>query len=196
MIGGMEKAARSVPNLCMGLGPILDGDSYWHRRGHEHRAVLPRRDGQAEPSQPLRVPPPQLVRVPVTIPTCALGSGGGGRNGRWGYVRVRTRVNVNVFSLGLSNATEEQQAYSAIQDMPMLQGVLGNASILLGVEKGDGKGLCAAWCVRVAAVVTQLHGTSGSASTPHTPPDRTTTHPLRGAPVRLVSTRMTGAAVA
>ncbi len=31
--------------------------------------------------------------------------------------------NVNVFSLGLSNATEEQQAYSAIRDMPMLQGV-------------------------------------------------------------------------
>jgi hypothetical protein len=32
-------------------------------------------------------------------------------------------VNVNVFSLGLSNATEEHQVYSAIWDMPMLQGV-------------------------------------------------------------------------
>jgi hypothetical protein len=31
--------------------------------------------------------------------------------------------NVNVFSLGLSNATEEQQEYSAIWGMPMLQGV-------------------------------------------------------------------------
>jgi hypothetical protein len=30
-------------------------------------------------------------------------------------------VNVNVFSLGLSNATEEQQVYSAIWDMPMLR---------------------------------------------------------------------------
>ncbi len=31
--------------------------------------------------------------------------------------------NVNVFSLGLSNATEEQQVYSAIWDITMLQGV-------------------------------------------------------------------------
>jgi hypothetical protein len=36
---------------------------------------------------------------------------------------VNVNVNVNVFSLGLSNATEEQQVYSAIWDMPMLQGV-------------------------------------------------------------------------
>ena len=34
---------------------------------------------------------------------------------------VVVNVNVNVFSLGLSNATEEQQVYSAIWDMPMLQ---------------------------------------------------------------------------
>ncbi len=32
-------------------------------------------------------------------------------------------LHVNVFSLGLSNATGEQQVYSAIWDMPMLQGV-------------------------------------------------------------------------
>jgi hypothetical protein len=31
--------------------------------------------------------------------------------------------NVNVYSLGLSNATEEQQVYSSIWDMHMLQGV-------------------------------------------------------------------------
>jgi hypothetical protein len=30
------------------------------------------------------------------------------------------RVHVNAFSWGLSNATEEQQVYSAIWDMPML----------------------------------------------------------------------------
>jgi hypothetical protein len=32
-------------------------------------------------------------------------------------------VHVNVISLGLANATEEQQVYSAIWDLPMLQGV-------------------------------------------------------------------------
>jgi hypothetical protein len=31
---------------------------------------------------------------------------------------VRASVNANVFSLGLSNANEEQQVYSAIWDMP------------------------------------------------------------------------------
>ncbi len=36
---------------------------------------------------------------------------------------VHVNVNVNVLSLGLSNATEEQQVYAAIRDMPMLQGV-------------------------------------------------------------------------
>jgi hypothetical protein len=41
---------------------------------------------------------------------------GGGRS----HVGVMcaVNVNVNVFSLGLSNATEEQQVYSAIWDMP------------------------------------------------------------------------------
>ncbi len=37
--------------------------------------------------------------------------------------RRKCNENVNVLSLGLSNATEEQQVYSAIWDMPMLQGV-------------------------------------------------------------------------
>jgi hypothetical protein len=32
---------------------------------------------------------------------------------------VRENANVHVFSLGLSNATEEQQVHSAIWDMPM-----------------------------------------------------------------------------
>jgi hypothetical protein len=39
------------------------------------------------------------------------------------HVSVNANVNVNVFSLGLSNAIEEQQVHSALWDMPMLQGV-------------------------------------------------------------------------
>ncbi len=45
------------------------------------------------------------------------------RGGVGGQVACNVACNVNVFSLGLSNATEEQQVYSAMWDMPMLQGV-------------------------------------------------------------------------
>ncbi len=45
-------------------------------------------------------------------------------------------VNVNVFSLGLSNATEEQQVYSAIWDMPMLQGVCTSTGVWHSTPSG------------------------------------------------------------
>ncbi len=58
---------------------------------------------------------------------------------------VNVNVNVNVFSLGLSNATEEQQVYSAIWDMPLLQGVCTS----MGVEEEDaGRG----WYVEARAL--------------------------------------------
>jgi hypothetical protein len=48
--------------------------------------------------------------------------------GEWSF---RGGVNVNVLSLGLSNATEEQQVHSAIWDMPMLQGVCTSTACML-----------------------------------------------------------------
>ncbi len=48
-----------------------------------------------------------------TVPLDEVGEGRGGLAG----------VNVNLCSLGLSNATEEQQVHSAMWGMPMLQGV-------------------------------------------------------------------------
>jgi hypothetical protein len=61
--------------------------------------------------------------VKVRGAPCSGPRGFGGSKRRRDALGHPWQCNATVFSLGLSNATEELQVYSAVWDMPMLQGV-------------------------------------------------------------------------
>jgi hypothetical protein len=62
------------------------------------------------------------------------------------HVHVKVKVKVNVLSLGLSNATEEQQVYSAIWDTPMLQETVDVSSVRTCCLPWRALGPCMAHC--------------------------------------------------
>ncbi len=84
----------------------------------------------------------RFVTVRELVARCVHGSLGAGR-----LVAVAVGVNVNVFSLGLSNATEEQQVYSAIWSGGRRGGVVcwfgggGPRSFMVACAHVDGVGL-------------------------------------------------------